>query len=186
MTTSRPDQPVSRRTALAGLGAAGAGLALAATVHPAAAQEATPDALASHPIVGTWFEEFDPGHPGALLDVTAFHADGTVTESHPIGGTGIGIWRPTGERTYDQVVKFQNVSDRPGTFVPGTVTGTFTLTIDEGGDTLAYEGTVDLRAMDGTTITNFPTSGSGARRMTMESAVPPTTPAATPAATPTG
>ena len=147
-----------------------------------AAQDVDPAAMATHPLVGVWFEEFAPEHPGELLDVAAFHADGTITESHPIAGTGIGIWRPTGERTGEQVVKFQNVSDTPGTFVPGTSTFTGTFTIDAGGDTLAYEGIVDLRAMDGTSLANFPISGSGVRRMTMESAVP----AAAPAATPTG
>jgi len=156
-------------------------LASAFTVgRSTAAQEATPDALATHPLVGTWFEEFDPEHPGALLDISAFHADGTVTESHPFAGTGIGIWRPTGERTGEQVVKFQNISDTPGTFVPGTSTFMGTFTIDEGGETLAFEGIVDLRALDGTSVRRFPISGSGVRRMTMESAVPPTTPAATP------
>jgi len=145
-----------------------------------AAQDLDPAAMARHPIVGVWVEEFDPEHPGALLDVFACHADGTVTESHPLAGTGIGIWRPTGERTGEQVVKYQNISETPGTNVPGTSTFTGAFTIDAGGDTLAYEGIVDLRAVDGTSVASFPISGRGVRRMTMESAVPPTAPAATP------
>jgi hypothetical protein len=169
---------VNRRSAIA---AAGAGVtALGISRWPTAAQDLDPAAMATHPLVGVWFEEFDPEHPGARLDVTAFHADGTATESHPIAGTGIGIWRPTGERTGEQVIKFQNVSDTPGTFVPGTSTFTGTFTIDEGGDTLAYEGIVDLRAMDGASIANFPISGTGIRRMTIASATPPASPAATP------
>ena len=95
-------------------------------------------------------------------------------------GAGIGIWRPTWERTGQQVVKFQNVSDTPGTFVPGVSTFTGTFTFDEGGDALAYEGIVDLRAMDGTAIANFPISGAGLQRMTIASAAPPASPAATP------
>ena len=115
---------VNRRSAIA---AAGAGVtALGIRRWDTAAQDLDPAAMATHPIVGVWVEEVDPEHPGALLDVTAFHADGTVTESHPLAGTGIGIWRPTGERTGEQVVKFQNVSDTPGTFVPGTSTFTGT------------------------------------------------------------
>ncbi len=43
MTTHRSSAPVTRRTALAGLGAGGFGLALAATARPAAAQEGAGD-----------------------------------------------------------------------------------------------------------------------------------------------
>jgi hypothetical protein len=169
---------MNRRSAI---GAAGAGVtALGISRWPTAAQDVDPAAMATHPLVGVWVEEFDPEHPGALLDVTAFHADGTVTESHPLAGTGIGIWRPTGERTGEQAVKYQNISETPGTFVPGTSTFTGTFTIDAGGDTLAYEGIVDLRAMDGTAIANFPISGTGVQRMTITSAVPPASPVATP------
>lgn len=42
---------LTRRTALAGLGAGGLGLALA--VHPAAARDSTAE-MANHPIVGTF------------------------------------------------------------------------------------------------------------------------------------
>ena len=81
MTTPRIDT-ISRRTALAGLGAAGAGLALAATVHPAAAQEATPEAMAAHPIVGSWRVSLTVDgamDQDAALDT--FTADGTVIAS---------------------------------------------------------------------------------------------------------
>ncbi len=171
---------VNRRSAIT---AAGAGVtALGISRWHTAAQDLDPGAMATHPLVGVWFEEFAPEHPGALLDVTAFHADGTVTESHPIAGTGIGIWRPTGERTGEQVVKFQNISDTPGTFVPGTSTFTGTFTIDEEGDTFAYEGIVDLRAVDGASVASFPITGAAVRiqRTTIAAATPPAGPAATP------
>jgi acetyl esterase/lipase len=45
MTTPRTTDTISRRAALAGLGAGGLGLALAATTRHAAAQETTPDAI---------------------------------------------------------------------------------------------------------------------------------------------
>lgn len=52
MTASRMRNSVSRRTALAGLGAGGLGVALAAA-RPAAAQDAAAE-MAKHPIVGFW------------------------------------------------------------------------------------------------------------------------------------
>ncbi len=70
---TRPTSALSRRSALGGVGAAAAALSLG-TLKPVAAQD-DKAAMAKHPIVGAWFEEFDPAHPGALLDVTAFHAD---------------------------------------------------------------------------------------------------------------
>ena len=173
-----PRRLVNRRSAIT---AAGAGVtALGMSRWDTAAQDVDPAAMAMHPVVGVWVEETAAEHPFALLDLTAFHADGTVTDSHPLAGTGIGIWRPTGERSGEQVIKFQNISETPGTFVPGTSTFTGTFTIDEGGDTLAYEGIVDLRAMDGTSIATFPISGTGIQRLTIASATSPASPAATP------
>jgi len=102
MTTPRIDT-ISRRTALAGLSAAGVGLALAATVHPAAAQETTPDAMASHPIVGNWMVT-TPAGPA----MAAFLADGTNIQGLPTTRTGpngvvfvsaqVGSWEPVSER----------------------------------------------------------------------------------------
>jgi hypothetical protein len=51
MSTNSPQHPLSRRTALAGLGAAGLGLTLTASRLRASAQE-TGD-LARHPLTGT-------------------------------------------------------------------------------------------------------------------------------------
>jgi len=69
---------LSRRMALGGVSAAAAALSLS-RLHPAAAQEATPDAMtrmlamASHPIVGAWLAL----NPSPLPAI--FAADGTTT-----------------------------------------------------------------------------------------------------------
>ncbi len=138
MTTPRIDT-ISRRTALAGLGAAGAGLALAATVHPAAAQETTPDALASHPIVGNWMVTTPAGPAMAV-----FLADGTNIQGLPTTQTGpngvvfvstqVGSWEPVSERG----IHFTGVqlhSDANGTLV-GTVTIDAYPVVSEDGQTL--------------------------------------------------
>jgi hypothetical protein len=89
---------VSRRTALAGLGAGGLGVALAAPGTRVAAQEASTDALAGHPLVGTWLAITPFG-----ASPETFAADGTVIEAGDQGvtfyGPGIGVWTSTGERS---------------------------------------------------------------------------------------
>ena len=57
MTIQRPDSPLSRRTALAGLGAGSVGLILAARGHTASAQEATPAAEDAKATVLRLYEE---------------------------------------------------------------------------------------------------------------------------------
>src|SRR4051812_36801819 len=102
MTTANSTQSVSRRTALAGLGAGGLGVALtAATRHTAAAQDA--DALANHPIVGVW-NVMTPGGPapGVFLPNGIALIFPQVTQAGPNGvefSTGQpGVWEPVSER----------------------------------------------------------------------------------------
>jgi len=96
---------VSRRSALAGLGAGGLGLALAATVRQASAHDAKPNALAGHPAVGAWLVLNAPTGPTTII----FSADGTAvfgtqaTQATPQGGVfvsaSLGTWESTGEHS---------------------------------------------------------------------------------------
>jgi hypothetical protein len=125
MTLSRTANAVSRRTALAGLGAGGLGLALATTVRQVSAQDAAPD-LSSHPMVGAWLVA-GPNAPS----MTIIAADGTFLDSGPTSGAGpegvtfssatIGTWEPFGERG----IHFTAVSVQ--TDANGNFTGTFTI-----------------------------------------------------------
>ena len=157
MTTPPTDASISRRTALAGLGAGG--LALAASTRPAAAQ----DAMTSHPIVGLWTHVSGPETPPGLRAFTAIHGDGTLTSSHSFGGAGLGAWRATGERSVEWVVKYLNIAEAPGEFVEGTLTLFGTLTVDEAGTTVTEESTVDIRAADGAAVASFPFTTTFAR-----------------------
>jgi hypothetical protein len=65
--------------------------------------------MAAHPIVGAWTVDPDPGRPVRVV----FHADGTYIEVDPLQGTGVGVWRPTGERSGEVVVEWQNRNE-PG------------------------------------------------------------------------
>jgi hypothetical protein len=120
MTTSNTRPSVSRRAALAGLGAGGLGLAFAAGRHGAAAQDA-----ATHPIVGVWMVTTRFGPAPSI-----FAADGTVTIARPATQAGpqgvafvsseVGTWEPISERG----VHFTSVhlqSDANGTYT-GSVT----------------------------------------------------------------
>ena len=105
MTTSPSSSFVSRRTALAGLGAGGLGLALAAATSHATAQDVSID-MASHPIVGAWLAGRAPNDIG----VTLWDSDGTMTNNTgPAIGAGadgalvysdptMGSWVPVSDR----------------------------------------------------------------------------------------
>ena len=95
---------LSRRTALAGLGAGGLGLALATTSRPAAAQDAASE-MAHHPLVGTWLSGTGPND----IAINYWGADGSMTLTAiiiPMGSEGsftyndqaMGVWEPISER----------------------------------------------------------------------------------------
>ena len=127
MSTSTTRQSVSRRTALAGLGAGGLGLALAAAAHPAAAQDAATDP-SKHPIVGTWLNGRDP----ANLWVTHWAPDGNMTVSADIVATG-----PDGAKTYNDI--------HMGTWEPVSERGIhFTFTFTSHDETGAATGTTTV------------------------------------------
>ena len=142
MTQPQSRDAVSRRTALAGLGAGGLGLALAAAARPAAAQDATAEAMAGHPLVGTWAVMV----PGAVIP-QIFGSDGSVVAAFPpnyvdpvlglaFQGPALGRWEATGERSGHFTV-IQARSDAGGAYV-----GTF-----------QYEANPELNA-DGQTLIN--------------------------------
>ena len=121
MTSSRIATPVSRRAALAGLGAGGLRATLAATAGHAAAQEGDGD-LAGHPLVGTWAVQT----PGGI--VPQIHApDGSVVAAFPpnfldpvlgltFQGTALGRWEAAGERI-GRFTALQALSAADGTYV---------------------------------------------------------------------
>jgi hypothetical protein len=95
---------VSRRSALAGLGAGGLGLAALTVSSPASAQDASAD-MANHPLVGIWLAGRAPndiavthwGPDGSMttnLATVAVGPDGKITYSDP----PMGSWVPTGDR----------------------------------------------------------------------------------------
>jgi len=167
MTTQRTARPVSRRTTLAGLGAGGLGLALATRGHRAAAQEATPDALATHPIVGVW-NAMTPGGPS----LATFLADGSATFANPptaMDSTrgvvylspSVGTCEPTGPRGIHFTASLV-ITDANGAHV-GYETNDAYPVVSEDGQTLLddqSQGQVTIRDAAGATVQAFATAGA--------------------------
>ena len=129
MTTRPSNRPVSRRSALAGLGVGGLGLTLAAPSRRAIAQEAGGD-LAGHPLVGTWAVM----SPGGVNPQT-HGPDGSVIAAFPpnyvdpvlgltFQGSALGRWESTGARG-GRIAFIQALSDGDGAYV-----GTFQFEAD--------------------------------------------------------
>jgi len=122
------------------------------------AQEATPDttvtaAMATHPIIGAW-SFVDPLVPDNK-NYGVFHADGTFTGISPYGGTGIGVWRPTGERSLELTIIFFDLDPNPSVFAMGTAVNTNAFTVSEDGMSFSGPYSVQGIAPDGTEVFAF-------------------------------
>jgi hypothetical protein len=194
MTIPRTDT-VSRRTALAGLGAGGLGLALAATVRPAAAQDTTADALAEHPLTGTWLAMANPPLPDApqFAAPSFYGADGSVLLIFPLTQMGpqgvvfnsayVGTWQADSERR-GHFTAVQVLSDANGTFL-GTTTVDGYPEVSEDGQTFIDDGSrvlVTIRDPSGAIVQQFPGAGSRPVMGTRMGGGSPGFPAGTPAA----
>jgi len=190
MPTQPTDRSLSRRTALAGLGATGLGLALASS---ATAQEASLSDLAGHPLTGTW-AALTPG--GVVPQIHG--ADGSIITAFPpnyvdpalgltFQGPALGRWEADGERT-GHFTFIQALSDANGTYV-----GTFQLAdeLEVSADGQTWSGATSAHIIVRDAANNvlidqeipFDSPVTGTRiGATIESVVlPVVTPAATPA-----
>lgn len=172
MTASRSANPISRRTALAGLGAGSLGLALAAPSLAVSAQE-EPGDLADHPLTGAWLalaNAQSPGDPPAPVP-SVYTPDGIVVLAFPVsqagaqgvtyGSSAVGTWESAGERT-GSFTTVQTLSDANGALV-GTVTVEGHPTVSEDGQTFVDddpETTVTIRDPLGNIVQVIPGDAS--------------------------
>ena len=159
MNTPRSDQLVSRRAALAGLGAGTAALALAAT-HPAVAQDATPDAAAAHPLVGAWLVAV-PADPSRTVALNTYGADGNVQVTIDTGNASHGTWEATGPHTAALTVV--GFAPDPNGGPTGLVTLRGSVEVDETGQNFRGEGDEAVTLPDGTVLGPFPDAVIGTR-----------------------
>ena len=157
---------LSRRAVLGGGGALAAALGLGGRLGRAAAQEATPQAMARHPIVGAW-NVVTPAGPAPGI----FAADGTVliavqaTQVGPQGVTFVsaqpGTWEPVSERG----IHFTGVqlhSDASGAFT-GSVTIDGYPVVSEDGQTVfddQSQGKITIRDAAGAVVQELSTAGA--------------------------
>lgn len=130
-----PPSGLTRRSAVAGLGAGGLGFALAAASRDVAATTMDTD---GHPIVGSWFSETPLGPA-----LSIYGADGTLavvfapTQAGQAGvtytSTALGSWEPTSASAV-RFTMIQVMSDAAGTYL-GTVTIEGFPTVAEDGQT---------------------------------------------------
>jgi hypothetical protein len=166
MTRAETDRSVSRRTALAGLGAGGLGLALGASGAAAAQEMSTAD----HPLTGMWLalanpaRVEDPQVPGSGLCA----ADGTVILNWVPAAIGLdgalqyqsiymGVWEPYDERT-GHFTAVQVTADAGGNLT-GTVTVDGHPEVSEDGTTFVDTGvlvTVTIRDAAGKVVAVIP------------------------------
>jgi hypothetical protein len=147
MTTPRTTDIVSRRTALAGLGAGGLGLALATSVRQVSAQDATPADMAGHPIIGTWIVDRNPDDPADPPTAVVFTSDGGWID--PVLGVA-GVWQATGPQSAAWTA-IGLLDDGAGGYFALRTSGE----IDEAGMNFAGTGTVTIVAPDGTVVTTL-------------------------------
>ncbi len=186
---------LSRRTALAGIGAGGLGVALAATARHSNAQDAATD-LANHPLTGTWLAMANPPLPeNPQIPVPSlFAADGSVLLDFPVVDIGpqgmqfqsayVGVWEAYDDRR-GHFTATQSISAPDGTLV-GTVTVDGHPLVSEDGLTFIDDGslvTVTIRDAAGAVVTVVPPGTPGrpvtAVRMSVGSpGFPETTPEA--------
>jgi hypothetical protein len=176
MSTSRIATSLSRRTALAGLGAGGIGVALAAPGRIAAAQDASAD-LAGHPLTGTWLAMANPAATDApqFPAPSLFAADGTVLLVFPatqVGPQGVvfnapvmGVWEADGERR-GHFTAVQLLSDANGASL-GSITIDGYPEVSEDGQTFIDDGSkvmITIRDASGAIVDQILPTGAPAGR----------------------
>jgi hypothetical protein len=140
------------------------------------AQEATPSAMANHPIVGAWLV-MNPSYP-LNTRPAIFAADGTMSvgyvPSHTdpergvvLQGTAIGVWEPAGERSV-HLTYVQAISDLNGTYL-GTLTRDAYPEVSEDGQSFRDDGTqVHITFRDATNTIVNEADGGGAEAATRQ------------------
>ena len=132
---------------------------------------------ADHPFVGAWEFDFDLRFTGALPMEVLVHPDETWSASSAYFGEGAGAWRPSGARTADATLVFQDLNPDPNLVTLGVVTAQLAIEVNAAGDAFTARWESEERLPDGTLAARDSSTARGVRL-----AIEPL-PAATPGAT---
>lgn len=139
-----------------------------------AVQEATPPAMAGHPLVGTWLVDDDADDPTNAPEVSRFTADGAYVSVDAEGFPNVGVWKATGERTAALTFVVPGEDAFADTLVVRAA-----IEVDETGDATTAQYTVELVTPDGTRSGEYGPGTATATRITAEEMGTPVGPIAT-------
>src|SRR5215212_5042872 len=118
------------------------------------AQEATPDVMTGHPLVGTWIVDRNPADPAEMPTTNVITADGGLIDPS-VGAAG--VWVATGERTADftLIALFEQgmaVTGQPTAGGSSYFVVRGSLDVDAGGDTATATVSQTHVAPDGSVL----------------------------------
>ena len=148
-------------------------LALGGTFRHTDAQDATPAALAGHPLIGAWLLDTDSNDPANAPSLVIFHDDGTYVQADADGSNGIGTWEATGATSAALTALYLG-RDESGGF-GGTVKVRATIELDASGETFTAQYTLDFLDLAGASSGEIGPGTATAERIAVE---PMGTPAA--------
>lgn len=105
-------------------------------------------ATAGHPLVGTWLADTDQESSDNALDTFAFSSDGTYYQSEAGGGSLLGAWEATGERSAT-LIAVGAEADEDGTNF-GSIWIRAAIQVSEDGKSFTAEYTIEFVQPDGT------------------------------------
>lgn len=115
-------------------------------------QESTEVAAATHPVVGLWSWDLAHMTPPGARSYAIFHADGTFVDANPFLGTGVGLWRATGERTADLLIYYYDAGTDAGGNRLNVVIAKGPMEVNDAGQALTLLCTYEVQALDGAIV----------------------------------
>lgn len=128
--------------------------------------DAQDTATQGHPLVGTWLADTDPETPDNALDTFMFDVDGGYVQSEAGGGSLLGAWEATGDRTAI-LTAVGAEADEAGTNV-GSIKIRASIEVSADGTSFTAEFTMELIEPDGTSSGQAGPGGATGERLVVE------------------
>ncbi len=136
-------------------------IAIAAMGSATLAQDASPAAMAGHPLIGAWIVDNNTRDDRSPANVVTFGAEGNVLDSNP-GGTGAGSWEATGPSSATVTLVSYYLADESGAISSTIIRADVVLSDDGQSFTSTY--TLEVIEPDGTSSGQLgPVDAAGTR-----------------------